>query len=126
MFFPLMSRTAAMVLALGIAQVLGARVAHAHAVIIDSSPAVNATVSAGDVDVSLHYNSRIDHQRSRLTLIAGEGKSELLAIVPDSAPDVVAAKITGLTPGQYRLRWQVLAVDGHLTRGDIPFSVKAP
>jgi len=126
MLFPLMSRAAAMILALGIAQVSGARVAHAHAVVIDSSPAVNATVSAGDVDVSLHYNSRIDHQRSRLTLISGEGKKELLTIVPDSVPDVVAAKITGVAPGEYRLRWQVLAVDGHLTRGDIPFSVKAP
>jgi copper resistance protein C len=126
MFLPLMSRAAALILALGLAQIAGARVAHAHAVIIDSTPAVGAVVSAGDVDVSLHYNSRIDHQRSRLTLISGEGKTELLAIVPDSAPDVVATKISGLTPGQYRLRWQVLAVDGHLTRGDIPFSVKAP
>jgi methionine-rich copper-binding protein CopC len=126
MFFPLMSRAAALMLALGLAEIAGAGVAHAHAVIIDATPAVGATVSAGDVDVSLHYNSRIDHQRSRLTLISGEGKTELLAIVPDSAPDVVAAKATGLAPGQYRLRWQVLAVDGHLTRGDIPFSVKAP
>jgi methionine-rich copper-binding protein CopC len=124
--FPLIARAAAMVFVLGMAQLAGIHTTFAHAVIIDSAPAVGAVISAGDVDVTLHYNSRIDHQRSRLTLISGEGTSQLLAISPDSAPDIVAAKIPNLAPGQYRLRWQVLAIDGHLTRGDIPFSVKTP
>jgi hypothetical protein len=100
-------------------------IAAAHAVIIDSVPAVDAVVAV-DSDVTLHFNSRIDHQRSRLTLIAPDGSSSSLAITPDSAPDIVAAKLAGLAPGQYRLRWMVLAIDGHLTRGDIRFSVKAP
>jgi methionine-rich copper-binding protein CopC len=101
------------------------RIAAAHAVIIDSVPAVDATV-AGDSEVALHFNSRIDHQRSRLTLIAPDGLARLLTITLDSAPDVVATRLNGLVAGQYRLRWQVLAIDGHLTRGDIRFSVKAP
>ena len=124
--FPLIARAAAMVVALGCLQLAGIHTAQAHAVIIEAAPAVGATISAGDVDVTLHYNSRIDHQRSRLTLISGEGTSQVVAIAPDSAPDVVAAKIPNLAPGQYRLRWMVLAIDGHLTRGDIPFSVKTP
>jgi methionine-rich copper-binding protein CopC len=99
--------------------------ARAHAVIIASTPAVDAVV-APDSDITLHFNSRIDHQRSRLTLIAADGTQTSLAIVPDSEPDVVAAKMSGLGAGQYRLRWQVLAIDGHLTRGDIRFSVKTP
>ena len=115
----------AMSVALIAAPALTAQTAAAHAVIIDSVPAVDAAV-AGDSDVTLHFNSRIDHQRSRLTLIAPDGSANLLAITPDSAPDVVAAKLSGLAAGQYRLRWQVLAIDGHLTRGDIRFSVKAP
>jgi methionine-rich copper-binding protein CopC len=104
---------------------LVARTAAAHAVIIDSVPAVDAVVP-GDSDVTLHFNSRIDHQRSRLTLIAPDGRASLLTITPDGEPDVVAARLSGLAAGQYRLRWQVLAIDGHLTRGDIRFSVKAP
>jgi methionine-rich copper-binding protein CopC len=28
-----------------------------------------------------------------------------------------------LLPGEYRLRWQVLASDGHITRGEISFAV---
>jgi methionine-rich copper-binding protein CopC len=30
-----------------------------------------------------------------------------------------------LAAGAYRLRWQVLASDGHITRGEIPFTVTA-
>ena len=42
-----------------------------------------------------------------------------------SAADVLAASAT-LTPGAYVMRWQVLAVDGHITRGDVPFTVQGP
>jgi methionine-rich copper-binding protein CopC len=42
-----------------------------------------------------------------------------------SAADLLTADLPDLMSGQYRLRWQVLAIDGHLTRGDIPFSVKS-
>lgn len=118
-------RILAVILLLTAASAFTAGTAAAHAVIIDSVPAVDAVV-AGDSDVSLHFNSRIDHQRSRLTLIAPDGGASSLTIALDSPPDIVAAKLTGLAPGQYRLRWQVLAIDGHLTRGDIRFSVKAP
>ena len=123
---PLFPRVLAVVVAMTAGLPLTARTAGAHAVIIDSIPAVDAVVLAGDSDVTLHFNSRIDHQRSRLTLVAPDGGASSLAIVPDSEPDVVAAKMSGLAAGQYRLRWQVLAIDGHLTRGDIRFSVKAP
>ncbi|TAI60323.1 copper resistance protein CopC, partial [Bradyrhizobium sp. Leo170] len=34
------------------------------------------------------------------------------------------AEAKGLSPGAWRLRWQVLSVDGHITRGDIPFTVR--
>jgi len=30
----------------------------------------------------------------------------------------------GLVRGAYKLRWQVLAADGHITRGEISFEVK--
>ena len=108
---PPLLRLLALVVVMTAGPVLTARPADAHAVIIDSIPAVDAVVPAGDSDVTLHYNSRIDHQRSRLTLVAPDGTSTLLAISPDSAPDIVAAKMNGLAAGQYRLRWQVLAID---------------
>ena len=37
--------------------------------------------------------------------------------------DTLASQAQDLRPGEYRIRWQVLASDGHITRGDIPFVV---
>jgi methionine-rich copper-binding protein CopC len=119
------SRMAAAALMLALSQFASAPSAHAHAVIIGSTPAVDAVV-APDSDVTLQFNSRIDHERSRLTLVAADGATSSVPILPGSAPDIISAKMSGLAAGQYRLRWQVLAIDGHLTRGDIRFSVKAP
>jgi methionine-rich copper-binding protein CopC len=39
------------------------------------------------------------------------------------APDTLSAKANDLKAGEYQLRWQVLAADGHITRGGIPFTV---
>ena len=37
-------------------------------------------------------------------------------------PDLLTGRAE-LVPGSYVLHWQVLAVDGHITRGDVPFTV---
>ena len=100
--------------------------ADAHAIVTQSTPAADAAVTGPDVTVELRFNSRIDHLRSRLTLYLPDGGSRPLSQAPGAAPDVIAAKAAGLPPGAYRLRWQVLAVGGHITRGDIPFRVVAP
>lgn len=100
-------------------------VARAHAILESSIPPLGGSVPAGLVALQLRYNSRIDHGRSRLTLTRPDRSREVLPIVGDTPPDIVAARVT-LAPGAYVLRWQVLAVDGHITRGDLPFTVTAP
>ena len=97
--------------------------AAAHAIIVSSDPTVDAVVPAAPLPVMLRFNSRIDRERSRLTLLRPDGSSEALPLAPDVPPATLAAKLDGLAPGPYRLRWQVLGVDGHITRGDIPFAV---
>jgi methionine-rich copper-binding protein CopC len=97
--------------------------AAAHAIIVESTPAVDAVVAGPDVPVMLRFNSRIDQERSRLTLTGPDGKAKNLAMSAAAAPDLLKAVASGLAPGAYKLRWQVLAVDGHITRGDIPFHV---
>ncbi len=98
--------------------------AEAHAIITDSEPAVNAAVAGGDVTIKLRFNSRLDFMRSKLTLIHPDQSVQPLTLQPQDAPDVLLSEATGLMPGDYRLRWQVLSIDGHITRGDIPFTVQ--
>ena len=100
------------------------RKAWAHAVLVESQPGVNSTVSGPEVAVLLKYSSRIDLEHSTLTLLDPDGKVEKVAIESEPSPGVLTAKLTGLVKGAYVLRWQVLATDGHVTRGKVPFQVK--
>jgi copper resistance protein C len=102
---------------------LKVRMAAGHAVLLETSPAANARVQGPDVAVRLRYNVRIEAARSRLSLLMPDNSVKSLAIAEQPSPDTLTAQATGLQPGEYRLRWQVLASDGHITRGEIPFTV---
>lgn len=103
---------------------LAAGPAAAHAIIVAAKPDVGATVAGPKVAIDLRFNSRIDHLRSRLWLSAGD-KTLPVSIEKSGPADHLAGEVGGLAPGGYVLHWQVLAVDGHITRGDIPFRVAA-
>jgi methionine-rich copper-binding protein CopC len=99
--------------------------AHAHAILVDSTPAPNAHLQAGPLGVKFRYNSRIDTTRSKLTLTGPDGTETRLAIHDGDMPATLSA-VASVGPGAYTLRWQVLAIDGHITRGTVPFSVDGP
>jgi methionine-rich copper-binding protein CopC len=99
-------------------------VAWAHAVLVSAQPGENSVVAGPDVAVLLKYNSRVDSQHSTLTLLAPDGRVEKVAIGGQPAPGLLSAKLTGLIKGAYELRWQVLAIDGHVTRGKVLFQIK--
>jgi methionine-rich copper-binding protein CopC len=115
-FFTLMLLTA------GVCLIFAAS-ASAHAVLLESKPSLKSTVSGPDVPVKLRFNVRIDASRSRLTLVAADSSMLTLEISQSISPDILSAQAKGLAPGEYKLRWQVLASDGHITRGEIPFTV---
>ena len=98
----------------------------AHAVLLESIPALKSSVTGPDVSLRLRFNVRIDAARSRLTLVDPDGASQTLEISKQDSPEIISAEAKGLHPGFYRLRWQVLASDGHITRGEIPFTVVMP
>ena len=123
---PAASRRGLIALLLAVPLALLPRPLLAHAVVVRSTPAADARVTGPDVAFELQFNSRVDRPRCRLLLVAPGGAMTTLELRADTAPQVLEAQARGLAPGAYRLRWQVLAVDGHITRGDIPFTVVAP
>ena len=98
-------------------------IAHAHAIVESSQPAANAAVAPGELRVRVKFSSRIDAARSRLTLIGPDGRQATLVLGPADEPGVLTATAQAGARGRYTLHWQVLSVDGHVTRGDIPFRV---
>ena len=98
----------------------------AHAIIVDSVPVPGAAVPGPALEVMIQFNSRVDAARSQLVLERPDGSAAPLAILPQRSEDRLEAAVEGLAPGDYTLIWQVLSVDGHITRGTLPFSVTAP
>lgn len=105
--------------------VLVPRFAWAHAVLVASTPSAHDTVKGPEITVHLKFNSRIDSGHSRLYLVDPGGKVQMLTLAPQGTPDALAAKTVKLgASGAYTIRWQALASDGHITRGEIPFMVQ--
>jgi copper resistance protein C len=95
----------------------------AHALLVSSTPTVRATLHGPDIAIGLKFNCRIDGTRSRMTLVLPNGEMQNLQVEKQTSPDGLSSH-TQLKSGTYTLRWQVLAVDGHITRGVIPFTVQ--
>ncbi len=111
--------------ALALALLLAASpAALAHAILVEASPAAGSTVSGPDLEIRLRFNSRIDGARCHVTLVQPDKQERTLTLGQQPGPARLTAKVAGLAPGAYRLRWQVLAADGHITRGEVPFRVK--
>ena len=96
----------------------------AHAILLSATPAANQVVDGGKIPVTLRFNARIDAKRSTLVLVDPGGREFPLVIADQPTPDTLRATAEGLAAGLYLLRWQVLAADGHITRGEVPFRAK--
>lgn len=105
---------------------LGSGRSWGHAVVVESTPKMDGVITGPTLQIKLRFNSRIDGKRSKLTLITANGVSRAIQLAHQVAPDSLLADVSHLHPGKYRLHWQVLAGDGHITQGDIPFSVVNP
>ena len=99
-------------------------VADAHAIIVSARPGVNSSVAPGELELRLDFNSRIDARRSRLRLRGPDGSETPVALTAQTLPNVVVGHATVTLVGHWKLDWQVLSLDGHITRGEIGFSVR--
>jgi methionine-rich copper-binding protein CopC len=95
-----------------------------HAILKETSPAAHSKVAGPDVPILLKFNVRIDAGRSKLQLLHPDNKTITdLTLEKQTSPDALTTRAIGLKPGEYKLQWQVLAPDGHITRGEVPFTV---
>jgi methionine-rich copper-binding protein CopC len=98
--------------------------AFAHALLKKSIPASGAVVAGPAFTFTLQFNSRVDGKRSRMSVVMPDGKTRTLDIGEQPSPDTLIAPVKGLLAGEYKLVWQVLAADGHISRGSYPFQVR--
>ncbi|WP_430390023.1 copper resistance CopC family protein [Dyella sp. 20L07] len=99
--------------------------AGAHAILTDSTPKPNGNLPAGHASFVLKYNSKIDQERSRLVMVAPDHSETPLHVAADASKPNELDSEAEVKPGAYVIRWQALALDGHITRGELPFTVIA-
>ena len=95
-----------------------------HAILLSAKPGIGQDLTGPDIPVNLQFNSRIDAKRSRLMLVLPNGGQQTLDIDQNSSPNSLISKAKALAPGSYILRWVVLAADGHISRGEVPFRIQ--
>ncbi|HEV8712188.1 MAG TPA: copper resistance CopC family protein [Candidatus Binatia bacterium] len=100
------------------------RAALAHASPEAEEPKVGSTVTAPPQQVAIRFDVPIEALFSRLDVLNSSGQS-----VDEGTPQVNAdtrtltVPLKPLPPGEYTVKWSVVAKDGHRTEGSYTFTV---
>jgi copper resistance protein C len=100
------------------------RAALAHAFPEAEEPKVGSTVTAPPQQVAIRFDAPIEALFSKLDVLDSSGQSE-----DEGTPQVNAdtrtltVNLKPLKPGDYTIKWSVVAKDGHRTEGSYTFTV---
>ncbi len=97
-------------------------VAEAHAHLRSAVPANGSIVATPPSRVVLRFS-----EAARLTaasIARNDAAPEKLRPLPDRAATELALPLPTLAPGRYVVSWRALSADGHITAGDIQFTIR--
>ncbi len=99
--------------------------AHAHAAALGTEPASGSTVEASPPRVLVRFGSPVEISLGALRLVDEKGANVAIGAPehPGGEVNAVAASVSDLADGGYVAVYQVIASDGHLTRGAFTFQV---
>ena len=119
-----MTRRDAAVLFLLVAPALAGR-AIAHSLLERSDPRGDSTVKASPAQVRLWFTGAVESAYSRVEVLARQGQRVDIGetVVDAETRKSLTVPVPPLPPAEYRVRWRVLAVDGHVTEGKFTFRV---
>lgn len=98
----------------------------AHSGLVSSYPGTNEVVTTVFPELVLNFDSEVNTDLIALHLV-WHGRT--FSTVPSShgwGDTAVFRTRQGLSNGDWVMRWTVIAIDGHVTSGTVPFAVKVP
>jgi|SRR5271154_4417970 len=98
--------------------------AHAHAFPASEQPKVGSTIDSSPPAVVIRFDSPIEALFAKLEVSDSNGQNET-AGPPSVAPDrnQLSVPLKPLQPGDYTVKWSVVAEDSHRTEGSFQFTV---
>lgn len=90
--------------------------AHAHAVITEDSLAREPVKPGEHTQVRLQFNTGVEIKLSRVMLVSKGDSEQAVVIKAGAKPGQLLVSLPALVEGDYALRCQVFAADGHLTQ----------
>jgi methionine-rich copper-binding protein CopC len=89
---------------------------------------VGAVIHIAPTQVRIWFDGELEPAFSRLTVTGRDGKAVDLGDgrVDPQGRRLLRVTLPVLSPGTYRVRWSVVAVDGHRTEGDYSFTLAPP
>jgi methionine-rich copper-binding protein CopC len=97
-----------------------------HASLIKSVPARRAQIFKSPAQIQLWFSERLEARFSSLRVINSSGKRVDLGNVEVSTDDPkrISVGVNPLAPGQYKIRFRVLSVDGHVVEDEVSFTIR--
>ena len=98
----------------------------AHTDLDRAEPAVDAALEAAPSQVHIWFTSRIEPRFSRIEVYSANGTQvdKGNSVSSEDKRELTVDLAENLPSGAYKVRWNVIARDGHRVRGDYDFSVK--
>lgn len=103
---------------------LGANDALAHANLVSSNPAKDASVASPKM-ITLHFSEALEMKVSGFKLTDTDGKPVAIkAVAAPDAKSLAAIPAAPLAPGLYTISWTSMGDDAHKMNGTLSFNVK--
>ena len=101
-----------------------ASIAWAHAFPSGEEPRVGSTVTTSPSEVVIKFDNPIESLFAKLEVTDDAGH-DMTNGKPERSDDQMAIKVPlkPLVPGDYHVKWSVVAEDGHRTEGSYMFTV---
>jgi len=118
-----MRRTLSIVL--GLATLVAAGPALAHAFLVSAQPKAGARLAAAPSEVRITFSEPIEPAFSKITVAGPPGFAGAGPAKPAGDARTLATPLRApLPPGTYRVRWRVISRDSHATQGAYSFELK--
>jgi methionine-rich copper-binding protein CopC len=97
-----------------------------HAALVKSIPARRAQIFKAPAQIQLWFNEKLEARFSSLTVTDSNGKrvDRGNVAVDTDDPKRLSVGVNPLPPGQYKIRFRVLSVDGHVVEDEFSFTIR--